>query len=44
MSLFIMADFKLTREDSVETLMELVRRHDIKYVQCSFQSTSWSLH
>ena len=33
MILSIMADFKLTREDSVEPLMELVRRHDIKYVR-----------
>ena len=28
-----MTDFKLTQEDSVDSLMERVRRHDIKYVR-----------
>jgi len=29
----IMADFKLTNEESVESVMEQVKRHDIKYVR-----------
>ncbi|MCW3979165.1 MAG: glutamine synthetase beta-grasp domain-containing protein, partial [Candidatus Bathyarchaeota archaeon] len=29
----IMDDFKLTHEESIEPLMDLVRKHDIKYVR-----------
>ena len=30
---FIMVDFKLIQEDSVEPIMETLKRHDIKYVR-----------